>query len=147
MIRHRSSKAPTQKYVISYSIRDGENEYADSQTVHFPSEPTLEQIIHALIEAFTCEDDEQVLAEEKTNAWAWYEKNGYLELPGDYRLIDDIVCEKDVSRRVLITVSGGVADYASDDDVAVCLIDFDNEPNKQIPTDFADLMPQLPPLG
>ena len=69
--------------------------------------------------------------------------NRYLELPGDYRLIDDITWEQEPARRVLITVRGGVAEYAADRDVNVCLVDWDNEPNKEVPSDFADLMPTM----
>lgn len=43
--------------------------------------------------------------------------------------------------RVLIMVSGGVADYIVDGDVEVELVDFDNEPDAPTPRGFEDLMP------
>ncbi len=43
------------------------------------------------------------------------------------------------SARVLITVRGGVADYLTDGNVKVALIDYDNEPNAEIPEEFSDL--------
>lgn len=43
------------------------------------------------------------------------------------------------SARVLITVRGGVADYVTDGNVEVALIDYDNEPGAEIPEEFSDL--------
>jgi hypothetical protein len=43
------------------------------------------------------------------------------------------------SARVLITVKGGVADYVTDGNVNVALIDYDNEPDGEIPEGFNDL--------
>ena len=45
-----------------------------------------------------------------------------------------------MNARVLITVSGGVAEYVSDGAVDVELIDYDNEPNAAIPALFADMV-------
>lgn len=41
--------------------------------------------------------------------------------------------------RVLIQVYGGVADYICDEGVDVELIDYDNEPDAEIPERFRDL--------
>ena len=41
--------------------------------------------------------------------------------------------------RVRITVSGGVADYVTDGDVNVELIDYDNEPDAITPKAFKDM--------
>ena len=43
--------------------------------------------------------------------------------------------------RVLITVEGGIADYVTDGNVEVALIDYDNEPDAKIPEEFSDLEP------
>jgi len=50
----------------------------------------------------------------------------------------DAALAKSCGPRVLITVSGGVVDDASDG-ADVCLIDYDNEPDAKVPRRFADL--------
>ena len=42
-------------------------------------------------------------------------------------------------KKVLIIVRGGVADYSADDGVLVELIDYDNDPDAEIPEDFKHL--------
>ena len=69
---------------------------------------------------------------EDGTLWRWY--------------FDGKQCEEQLghvvfgeSARVLITVRGGVADYVTDGNVKVALIDYDNDPDAEIPGEFSDL--------
>lgn len=69
---------------------------------------------------------------EDGTLWRWY--------------FDGEQCEEQLGHvvfgepaRVLITVKGGVADYVTDGDVSVALVDYDNEPDAEIPEGFEDL--------
>ncbi len=69
---------------------------------------------------------------EDGTLWRWY--------------FDGKQCEEQLghvvfgeSARVLITVKGGIADYVTDGNVKVALVDYDNERDAEIPGDFSDL--------
>ena len=47
--------------------------------------------------------------------------------------------ERRPRHRVLITVKSGVAEYAADPDVEVCVLDLDNDSKPRIPAEYADL--------
>jgi hypothetical protein len=42
--------------------------------------------------------------------------------------------------RVVIIVRGGVAEYLKDEGVDVCLVDYDNEPDGELPAKYQDLL-------
>ena len=42
--------------------------------------------------------------------------------------------------RVVIIVRGGVAEYFKDEGVDVCLVDYDNQPDFQLPEKYQDLL-------
>ncbi len=141
-----SSPSPATRYVISYTIRDGDNEYKEIIRQQFDHNPSEEELVLAVAGNYCWDltgDVKKEVLDEWNHEYVTGHKNGFFTIPGDYRMVDDIECEKEAQHRVLIIVSGGVAEYAADDNVAICLIDFDNEPNKEVPACFTDLMPQL----
>ncbi len=86
-----TTTSTAQRYVIHYTIRDGDHEYRQDLTELFSAEPTEELVVHALVDNLRCEDGD--LAKQQKDAWKQYQHDQYLEIPGDYRLVNDITWE------------------------------------------------------
>lgn len=95
----RSTTTPAKtEYTISFTIRDGDNEYEKECTDWFDHEPTEKEVIYSLVDLLRYEDGD--LAKQQAEAWKQYQQNRHLEIPGDYRIVDDIGWEKDNTRLI-----------------------------------------------
>lgn len=101
----RSPKPPAEtRYIISFTIRDGDNAYRDESRALFDHEPTEREVIFALVENVTCNEWE-LLAEDQKKVWEEWNhsfsglsRHEAFAIPGDYRIISNVSWEKDEYR-------------------------------------------------
>lgn len=85
------SPSQAQRYVVRYTIRDREHENRQTTTQKFRGPPTGQQVAHALVDLLRCEDGD--LATQQQAAWRQYRRDRHREIPGDYRIVEEIASE------------------------------------------------------
>jgi hypothetical protein len=94
---HAITPSATKRYRISFQIRDGDNEYCKDTIMDSDHEPTEEEQVGEVFLQYGVTDyvaySEKVAKKLKAAAWKQSQDDGFLELGGDYRIIEDIGIE------------------------------------------------------
>jgi len=96
-----TTTSPAKRFTVSYTIRDGENDYEQHFVAWFAKQPTERQVVAALVERLRLEPGD--IARQQRAAWKQYQAAGCLEIPGDYRIVSKITWEPSSSEERLVT--------------------------------------------
>ena len=92
MANATTPQAELKTFEISYFVRDGEHQYGDTVKAHCKKEPiTNAELVEAILTEWSfCGELDEEEKKELAQCIREYEKDGYFELPHDYRIVNDI---------------------------------------------------------
>jgi hypothetical protein len=85
---------PATRYRITFTVRDGDNEYADWLTDEWDTEPSADEAAEYVIREhgfsmYDGHDDDRPGARFIKRALKEYKQHGFFTLSGDYRIVKD----------------------------------------------------------